>query len=206
MVRDPRAVVASYKKWRNQGGLPGADDPAHEAKLATEAERTRQSYHPILPCAPVARAGQRRRPQRCVVMDPSAVRVQRYEDMVRSPGGDHDAMAEWLGVDFSAEMLDVPMHNSSFSTFDRAEGSRRKRSDDGVTSWRPRRSLSFSASVRGVMDPTATGGADRRRAAAAASRPVRHLPRRVESRLFEPTTTEAAALPSYLARRVKALW
>lgn len=121
MVRDPRAVVASYKKWRNQGGLPGADDPEHEAKLASEAERTRESYHPLTLAllwrgqANAASAALRRH-------GPERVRVQRYEDMVRAPEETTKALADWLGVDYSSAMLDVPMHNSSFSTFERGRG------------------------------------------------------------------------------------
>lgn len=121
MVRDPRAVVASYKRWRNQGGLPGEDDVDHESKLADEEERARRSYHPLLLAmlwrgqAKAALAGRQRH-------GTDRVWVQRYEDLVGSPESSVEALVAWLGLEFSPAMLDVPMLNSSFSKYRTGQG------------------------------------------------------------------------------------
>ena len=47
MLRDPRAVVASYRDWKNQGGFDFEKDPGHAQTLAAEEARARRSYHPV---------------------------------------------------------------------------------------------------------------------------------------------------------------
>ena len=203
MVRDPRAVVASYKKWRNQGGLPGADDPAHEAKLAAEAERTRRSYHPVLlsllwrgqanaAAAALDRHGTER------------VWLQRYEDLVVRPEATGRGMTEWLGLEFVPEMLDVPMHNSSFSTFDEGKGV----TAEAVERWRD------------VLDPSEVAAVQRTCAALMASNgyePIStsaSVPARLRPYATFPYASlealrangdRSGGLPSFVARRVRAL-
>jgi hypothetical protein len=119
MYRDPRAVVASYRDWRNQGGFDLVDD--HRAALDAERDRTRASYDPTIASllwrATVA-AGQKALQR----FGADRVRLQRYEDLATDPEASLVEVAEWLGIGFDARMLDVPMHNSSFAAFSRTEG------------------------------------------------------------------------------------
>ena len=52
----------------------------------------------------------------------SRVWVQRYEDFVADPAAAGQALMAWLGLDFEEGLLEVPMHNSSFSSFSREAG------------------------------------------------------------------------------------
>ena len=116
LVRDPRAVVASYRHWRHQGGFDFERDPGHEAAIEEDLARARRSYHLALhsllwrSTANAATSGVRR-------FGPDRVRIQPYEELVTDPEGSLRGLAAWLDVDYSPAMLDVPVHNSSFSTF-----------------------------------------------------------------------------------------
>lgn len=121
MVRDPRAVVASYRDWENQGGFDLEADPEHASVLKQESERAKKSYHPVLltllwrgaigaSFAALDRFGSER------------VRVQRYEDLVDHPEAACQELAAWIGAEYSASMLSVPMHNSSYAKFDQNHG------------------------------------------------------------------------------------
>jgi hypothetical protein len=121
MVRDPRAVVASYRDWRNQGGFDLEGDPSHAQALLAELRRTQASYEPsiasLLWKATIA-AAEKARTQ----FGPERVRLQRYEDLVTEPGTTLEELASWLGVRFEASMLEVPVHNSSFLSFAQSAG------------------------------------------------------------------------------------
>ena len=60
------------------------------------------------------------------------VYVQQYEQVVTDPEQAARNVMEWLGLDFSPSMLEVPMHNSSFSEFKEASGV----STEPMTRWR----------------------------------------------------------------------
>lgn len=118
MVRDPRAVIASYRDWRRreeqESDTPG--DPGLEA----ERRRTEATYDPTIASmawrASIAAAR--------VAADQfgSRVRIQRYEDLVTDPDHQVEEICRWLDIPFSRGMLEVPLHNSSFSAFQPAEG------------------------------------------------------------------------------------
>ncbi|WP_165368012.1 sulfotransferase family protein [Phytoactinopolyspora endophytica] len=116
-VRDPRAVVSSYRDWRHQGGFDLDGDPDHKTALEAEEVRTGRSYdlrlatllwRSTIGAATAARAQ----------FGDERILVQRYEDMVLRPEESMREMAAWLGLEFEPEMMDVPIHNSSFSRFD----------------------------------------------------------------------------------------
>jgi hypothetical protein len=203
MVRDPRAVVASYKSWRNQGGLPGSDDVAHEEKLAAETERTRRSYHPLLLAllwrgqANAALAARRRH-------GPNKVWVQRYESLVHEPAEATEALTRWLGLDYSPEMLDVPMHNSSFSRFEEGRGV----SSETVERWREvldggeiaiiQRSCASLMVEHGYAPVEVAAGLLQR------LRPYATFPA-ASVQAARANGERSGGLPSYVLRRVKAL-
>ena len=115
-VRDPRAVVASYRDWENHGGFDLENDPGHAEALAQEELRVRRSYDILvisLLWRSAIRAGARARQRH----GDDTVRLLPYEELVADPEEVMRQLAAWLGLDFSTSMLDVPMLNSSSSTF-----------------------------------------------------------------------------------------
>lgn len=121
MIRDPRAIVASYRDWRNQGGFDLEADAGHREALEHEEARTRSSYHIIIQSLlwrGVANAilGARDR------FGEGRIRLQRYEDFVADPAAAGAALMAWLDLAWDEALLEVPMHNSSFSSFSREAG------------------------------------------------------------------------------------
>lgn len=103
LVRDPRAVVASYRDWK-RGKAP--------SKSADRARVTR-SYNVVLTSLLVngAMAAEER-----ALRDHGHryIRLVRYEDVVREPEAAARALAEWLGLEYEPAMLDVPDMYSSY--------------------------------------------------------------------------------------------
>jgi len=143
MVRDARAVVASYRDWKNQGGFDFEQDPGHRDTLEIERERSQKSYHIAIASmmwrstVGAALAAKRE-------YGAERVWIQRYEDFVLSPQETARPMIEWLGLEWDLKLLDVPMHNSSFSNYSASGGV----SKDPLDRWRSR----LSASEIGVID------------------------------------------------------
>lgn len=129
MVRDPRAVAASYSNWSNQGGLDVDED--YVAALEAEEERARSSYDPVV-SALIWRGGLRMATAVRDRMGHDRVRIQRYEDLVEEPAGQLRDIGDFLGLDTDPSMLDVPMHNSSFNEFEAGGGV----SDSPLTRWK----------------------------------------------------------------------
>lgn len=131
MVRDPRGVVASYRDWRNQGGFDLEADPGHEEMLEREHERTRRSYHIVIQSL-LWRGGVRAALEAQVRFGPERVRIQLYESLTQDPAAVVSEIAEWLGIDYRESMLEVPVHNSTYSRFDPRGGV----STEAVQRWR----------------------------------------------------------------------
>jgi hypothetical protein len=116
MLRDPRAVVASYRDWKNQGGFDFEKDPGHEAKLAADHERARRSYHPVaiaLLWVAAARAAQQAQAR----FGSDRVRLQRYEVLCDQPEQELGAIFDWLGIERPNNMTQVPVRNSSYEKY-----------------------------------------------------------------------------------------
>jgi Sulfotransferase family len=143
MVRDARAVVTSYRDWKNQGGFDFDDDPGHKDTLVTEQDRAKKSYHiaiaSMLWRSTVGAALEARR-----VFGANRVWIQRYEDLVTDPASTARPLIEWLGLDWDEKLLDVPMHNSSVSDFSASGGVM----TDPMDRWRSK----LSPSEMGVID------------------------------------------------------
>jgi len=116
MVRDARAVVASYRDWRNQGGFDVEHDPTHADALRLEETRARNSYNILLATllwkstVQAARRAQARFGLECV-------RVQHYESLVQDAHSTVKSICDWARLDFDRGMLDVPVLNSSVAPF-----------------------------------------------------------------------------------------
>ena len=129
MLRDPRAVVASYRDWKAMGGLES--DPGHERALHDESTRTSGSYHPVtialLWKAALAAALQAREQ-----FGADRVRIQSYEQVVLNPDEELANLFDWLGAPQPENMSDVPTQNSSYDAYKEGGGFR----TSAVTRWK----------------------------------------------------------------------
>ena len=113
LVRDPRAVVASYRDWHRGGARPGLE-PENEAGLAAERERSKRSYHPILTSL-LWRGVIRAEYDALDRFGGERIRLERFEDLVAEPESSVRALCAWLGIAFEPQMLQIPVVNSSYS-------------------------------------------------------------------------------------------
>jgi hypothetical protein len=145
LVRDARAIVASYRDWRNQGGFDFSKDPGHKVQLAAEHVRARRSYHPIIismlwkGAMQAAIAAEER-------FGAERIRLQRYEALASDPVSAIPDLAAWLGLDLEPAMTEPPMLNSSYNSFDTAAGV----SAAPIDRWREKLSSSEIAAVESV--------------------------------------------------------
>ena len=121
MVRDPRAVVASYRDWKNQGGFDLEKDPGHAKTLEAEQKRTRASYDPALATL-LWRGTVGAAVKAEDEFGKDRVRIQRYEDLVTDLVPTLKDIASWLNIAYDPVMENVPILNSSFSSFDKKGG------------------------------------------------------------------------------------
>ncbi len=142
MVRDPRAVVASYRDWQNQGGFDLERDPGHRAALEADQIRSRRSYN-ILVATMLWKTGVAAALRARDCHGATAVRLVKYEQLVLEPTSVLKGIADWLEIEFQDAMLDAPVLNSSFHSFDDQGGFRRK----AVNHWRERLSSSEIAII-----------------------------------------------------------
>jgi hypothetical protein len=114
MVRDPRAVVASYRDWRTG-----------ETELDTgrqlDKERVRASYNVVL-ASLMWRAAANASLQARKAYGDDRVRIVRYESVIDEPDETVRDVMKWLGLEYSDELLAVPLHNSSTMAVDHGAG------------------------------------------------------------------------------------
>jgi hypothetical protein len=113
LVRDPRAVIASYRDWHAGEEREGLDE-VDEAGLAAERARSRRSYHPVL-MSLLWRGVLRAESDALRRFGPERVRLLRFEQLAASPEPTLRELCEWLGLDFEPAMLEVPVVNSSYA-------------------------------------------------------------------------------------------
>jgi len=122
MVRDPRAVVASYRDWRYQGGFQISDDDTEfHAAIKADEERARRSYHIVLATL-MWRGAANASFQARDAFTEARVCVVNYESVTDGADAVLRGIADWLGISFDASMLEIPLHNSSSSKFDAEAG------------------------------------------------------------------------------------
>ncbi len=114
LVRDPRAVVASYRDWHRAAVRTELDD-GDEAGLEAEHERSRRSYHPLL-LGLLWRGVIRAEENALERFGQDRVYLQRFEDLAAEPEDSVRRLCEWLELDFRHEMLEIPVVNSSYAT------------------------------------------------------------------------------------------
>lgn len=107
-LRDPRAVVASYRDQRTKGAEKVSE------WYAAGRKRVEQMYHPVLVglvwrAAVAATIRARKR------YGDDSVYVVRYEDLVTTPQETIRRLTDWLEVDFDQAMLEVEVIGSSYA-------------------------------------------------------------------------------------------
>lgn len=145
LIRDARAIVASYRDWRNQGGFDLQKDPGHEEALTTEQRRARRSYHPII-ISLLWRSAMRAAIEAQRRFGAERVRLQRYESLPTRSEGEIRDLATWLGIEFEEDMASPPMHNSSYDQFQSKAGV----SSAPIDRWRNKLTPSEIASIESV--------------------------------------------------------
>lgn len=113
MVRDPRAVVASYRDWTNRWFVQRGTDAQLEASIRAEEARTRASFN--LTVISLLWASATRHGARMVTRHGrSRVRLIHFERLLQAPEPTVRELCGWLGLDFKPEMLRIEVVNSSY--------------------------------------------------------------------------------------------
>ena len=143
LVRDPRAVVASYKDWHGAAERRGVTE---STELEADRERSRRSYNPVLMSLlwrGVVRASfaalERHGPER--------VRIQRFERLPSAPEAEVRELCDWLGLAYEPALLEIPVVNSSYATTGAGVSS------EPVERWRERLSPAEVGIVQSVCEP-----------------------------------------------------
>jgi hypothetical protein len=108
LVRDPRAVAASYRNWKR-------NDPSREEIQTAAADRRRiqRSYNVVLH-ALLWRSAMVAAVRALEEYGRESVRLQQYERLVSEPQKSLRALSGWLRLDYVDAMVDVPVIHSSY--------------------------------------------------------------------------------------------
>ena len=116
MVRDPRAVVASYRDWTYRGGLPVEGNSDYIAAVAAEEQRSKSSYHIVIATKMwLGAVGAATKALK--KYGSSKVKIVKYEDIVKEPRIEIEQICDWLGIPYDEYLLEIPLHNSSSSDY-----------------------------------------------------------------------------------------
>lgn len=121
LIRDPRAVVASYRDWRNQWAGRDTIDPALFDASQREDRRIRASYSLSI-VSMLWKSAARHAASLARRHGPDRVRIVKYEDLVAEPERTTRELCEWLGVRFYRDMLTVGVVNSSYVPAEAQDG------------------------------------------------------------------------------------
>ncbi len=115
MMRDPRAVVASYRDWQKNLKVPQTVPAPIRARMDEEYKRKRKSYHPlIMTLMWKATASAILKAQ--ADLDTANVYVLKYENLVQEPAKTIQSLCQWIGVPYETGLGDeLPMWNSSYT-------------------------------------------------------------------------------------------
>jgi hypothetical protein len=112
LVRDPRAVVASYRDWHGAAGRRGV---VEREELAADRRRTQRSFNVVL-MSLLWRGVVRASSEALRRHGPERVRLQSYERLAAEPEPEVRKLCAWLGLEFEPAMLEIPVVNSSYAT------------------------------------------------------------------------------------------
>lgn len=121
LIRDPRAVVASYRDWRNQWADAEALDPSLVEASQREDRRIRASYS-LSTVSMLWKSAARHAEGLARRHGPDRVRILKYEDLVTEPERTTRELCEWLGIPFDRDMLMVGVVNSSYVAANAQDG------------------------------------------------------------------------------------
>ena len=121
MLRDPRAVVASYRDWKYQGCYDFENDPEGREKYLKDHERTRKSYHHVI-IALLWKGTYRAATAALAKHGPDRIRVQSYEQLCLDPETQTRELLTFFGLDPSRGSTEVPVLNSSYIGHERGKG------------------------------------------------------------------------------------
>src|SRR5581483_3012861 len=109
LIRDPRAVVASYRDWTRRTALA----PERGGAFAGDRVRARRSYDPVLASLMWRSATEAARAA-AAEHGGDRIRLQRFEALVERPADELADLCEWLRLAFRPAMLEVPLVQSSY--------------------------------------------------------------------------------------------
>jgi hypothetical protein len=113
MLRDPRAVVASYRDWRNHFYKAGTTGELLRTALAAEETRVRSSFSLGIAALMWRRAATAAEHWRNKLGEDRFL-VQRFEDLLAAPTIELKRICNFLGIAGQLEMLEVRRVNSSY--------------------------------------------------------------------------------------------
>jgi len=117
IIRDPRAVVASYRDFKSHGEFSDEMRKAFEA----DEERARRSYHVYI-ISLMWRSAVRAGREAVARFGEDRVRIIRYEDLVGDSENVLKSLSTFLNLEYAPSMLEVAMNNSSYNRVDVATG------------------------------------------------------------------------------------
>ena len=112
LVRDPRAVVASYRDWH---GAAARRSVSERPELTADRERTRRSFDVLL-MSLLWRAVVRRSFAALKEHGPDRVRIQCFERLAADAEAEVHDLCDWLALEFEPALLEVTVVNSSYAT------------------------------------------------------------------------------------------
>ena len=132
MIRDPRAVVASFKDWHKNKIVK--DDQGVVTHKAPQRKRVERIFHPLTISSLVK--GAFRAAQKSVEKHGSEnVRILRFEDLIESPKEVLTDLANWLGIDPSQiDPANMPVSNSSYAKSGEKES--KGMNPEAISRWR----------------------------------------------------------------------
>lgn len=129
LVRDPRAVIASYRDMAS----PSEDGGIESGRTPQQQLRKQRSYD-LLVMSLLWRSTVNHAVAAINRHGPDRVRLLRYEDLVRDPMFALRGVTNWLGLEFFDAMLQVDVRNSTYAP----SGSSSGISLESVERWRKR--------------------------------------------------------------------
>jgi hypothetical protein len=110
LVRDPRAVAASYRDWKRERPEAPSDG---DAFFLEDRHRAARSYNVVVN-ALLWKAAMRASTSALARHGHDRIYLLHYEGLVENPDRTLRGLADWLGVIYETTMLDVPVAYSSY--------------------------------------------------------------------------------------------